>query len=158
MAGEKDIQAVYTLVKAAYNIEMGDKGVSFKNANRYISAQSVLKDLPFIWVLRENEEMIGCIKGVVSHNGQIVEIGPVAVRPDKQVRKYENSYNHEASLIWVKASSKNLYAYHILGERIWKNNDRIRRKIGTNTTSWRCILQNRRDANVQRFGLLQLDK
>ena len=95
LAGEKDIQAIYNLVKAAYNIEMGDNGVSFKNSDRYISPQSVLKDLPFIWVLRENEEMIGCIKGVVSHNGQIVEIGPVAVRPDKQVRKYENSFKLE---------------------------------------------------------------
>ena len=90
MADEKDIQTIYNLVKAAYNIEMGDNGVSFKNADRYTCIKSVLKDLPFIWVLRENEEMIGCIKGVVSHNGQIVEIGPVAVRPDKQVRKYQN--------------------------------------------------------------------
>ena len=87
MADEKDIQTIYNIVKAAYTVEMGNSGVSFKNADRYISTKSVLKDLPFIWVLRENEEMIGCIKGVVSHNGQIVEIGPVAVRPDKQVRK-----------------------------------------------------------------------
>ena len=87
LADEKDIQTIYNIVKAAYTVEMGNSGVSFKNADRYISTKSVLKDLPFIWVLRENEEMIGCIKGVVSHNGQIVEIGPVAVRPDKQVRK-----------------------------------------------------------------------
>ena len=58
----------------------------------------------------------------------------------------------------MQASSKNLYAYHILGKRIWKNNDRIRRKISTNTTSWRCILQNRCDTNVQRFVLLQINK
>ena len=47
--------------------------------------------MPFIWVLRENKnhpqgKIIGCIKGVVDEKRKIVEIGPVAVRPDYQVR------------------------------------------------------------------------
>ena len=61
--------------------------------------------MPFIWVLRENknspqEKIIGCIKGVIDEKRQIVEIGPVAVRPDYQVRNihplhsgYKKTYN-----------------------------------------------------------------
>lgn len=89
MAEEKDVQAIFNIVKAAYNIEIGNSGISFKNSDRYTSINSVVEDLPSIWVLRENANIVGCIKGVMSHNNQIVEMGPIAVRPDKQVSKFK---------------------------------------------------------------------
>ena len=91
LAKDEDVQQIFEIVKAAYNIELGNSGVAFKNANRYIDTNSVIEDLPFIWVLRDKKndwqgKIIGCIKGVVDEKRKIIEIGPVAVRPDYQVR------------------------------------------------------------------------
>ena len=90
LATLQDVDVIFEIVKAAYSVELGDSGLAFKNADRYISKKSVIEDLPFIWVLREfdtinSTRIVGCTKAVVNKNTQIVEIGPVAVRPDCQV-------------------------------------------------------------------------
>ena len=85
LARGKDVQAIFDIVKAAYSVELGDSGVAFKNADRYTNLKSVSEDLPFIWVLRDGGDVVGCVKGVKSYNGKVVEIGPVAVKPDLQV-------------------------------------------------------------------------
>ena len=75
-------------------MELGNTGVSFKNADRYTSKSGVIDDLPHIWVLYDDITgkqpsskrcMIGCVKAVVNDENKIVEIGPVAVRREYQV-------------------------------------------------------------------------
>ena len=85
LARGEDVQTIFDIVKAAYRVELGDSGVAFKNADRYTSIQSVIEDLSSIWVLRNGGEIVGCIKGVITYNTKMVEIGPVAVKPDMQV-------------------------------------------------------------------------
>ena len=85
LARGEDVQTIFDIVKAAYRVELGDSGVAFKNADRYTSIQSVIEDLSSIWVLRDGGEIVGCIKGVITYNTKMVEIGPVAVKPDMQV-------------------------------------------------------------------------
>ena len=76
---------IYEVVKAAYIVELGDSGVAFKNTDRYTSTKSLIEDLPFFWVLRTNKKIEGCVKAKVDKDTQIVEIGPLAVRPECQV-------------------------------------------------------------------------
>ena len=77
-------------MNSAYSVNIGDSGISFKSANRYDSIKSVMQDLPFLWVLREDEksqkgEIIGCTRAIVNEITQVVKIGPVAVKPSHQV-------------------------------------------------------------------------
>ena len=94
MAKLEDAQEIYEVVKAAYDIERGNTGISFKNADRYISTKDVIEDLPFIWILKVpnkniyqegKTDIVGCVKAVVNKDTQIVELGPIAVLPDCQV-------------------------------------------------------------------------
>ena len=95
LAKEDDVKEIFEIVKSAYALEKGNTGYGFKNEDRYTSTKSVVKDLPFIWVLRlppndlsapvSSKLIVGCVKAVIDERTQIVEIGPVAVRPEFQV-------------------------------------------------------------------------
>ena len=91
LAKEDDVKEIFEIVKSAYALEKGLTGFAFKNEDRYTSTKSVVKDLPFIWVLRlppndhSSTLIVGCVKAVIDERTQIVEIGPVAVRPEFQV-------------------------------------------------------------------------
>ena len=90
-ANSTDVEEIFQLITAAYKIEIGDSGVAFKNANRYTTRTAVLKDLPDMWVMRSTDknakgrEIVACAKGTMSDSNQIIEIGPLAVKPDHQV-------------------------------------------------------------------------
>ena len=95
LAKEDDVKEIFEIVKSAYALEKGNTGFGFKNEDRYTSITSVVKDLPFIWALRlppndhsgpvSSNQIVGCVKAVINERTQIVEIGPVAVRPEFQV-------------------------------------------------------------------------
>ena len=95
LAKEDDVKEIFEIVKSAYALEKGLTGFGFKNEDRYTSTKSVVKDLPFIWVLRlppndhsgpvSINQIVGCVKAVINERTQIVEIGPVAVKPEFQV-------------------------------------------------------------------------
>lgn len=76
------------LVNAAYEVETGSEGVAFKNITRYNDVFEPIEDeLPFFHVLRlENSpKIVGVVKAKMIDDFKIVEIGPVAIRPEFQV-------------------------------------------------------------------------
>jgi len=78
------------LVNAAYEVETGSEGVAFKNITRYNDVFEPIEDeLPFFHVLRlENSpKIVGVVKAKMIDDFKIVEIGPVAIRPEFQVNK-----------------------------------------------------------------------
>ena len=104
LATVQDIDEVFEVVNAAYTVELGNSGVSFKTSDRYGSSNSVIADLPSIWVLREkgNVErgiMIGCTKAAVNTHTQIVEIGPVAIRREYQVLMVLSKLSNSSRII-----------------------------------------------------------
>ena len=55
-----------------------------------------MKDLPDMWVIRSNpfvnksvvgKQILACSKATIDNNNKVVEIGPIAVKPDYQVGK-----------------------------------------------------------------------
>ena len=85
-------------MQAAYKIEIGGDGLAFKCADRYTTRASVLKDLPDLWVLRPEvstgknsraKPIVACAKAVIDTTNRMVEIGPLAVKPDCQVNKLQ---------------------------------------------------------------------
>ena len=73
------------LVNDAYDVELGDTGIAFKNARRFRNLGEAQKLLDSFYVLRVDGEMVGAIKARLIENSSIVEIGPVAVLPKHQV-------------------------------------------------------------------------
>ena len=87
-------------MKVAYKIEMGDSSLAFENVDRYTTRTAVLKDLSDMWVMRSSVEnfngrqIVACGKGSLSPSNMIIEIGPLAVRTEYQVKQNHNSFNH----------------------------------------------------------------
>ncbi len=54
-ARESDAKAVFSIVNAAYSVELGNTGLAFKSVDRYRNLGEVRRDLHEIYVARENE-------------------------------------------------------------------------------------------------------
>ena len=71
---------------------MSDSDLAFENDDRYTTRTAVLKDLSDMWVIRSTDNnskgrrIVACGKGSLSPSNLIVEIGPLAVRTDYQVK------------------------------------------------------------------------
>ena len=71
---------------------MGDSSLDFENVDRYTTRTAVLKDLSDMWVMRSTDrnskgrQIVACGKGSLSPSNMIIEIGPLAVRTDYQVK------------------------------------------------------------------------
>jgi len=89
-ATSTDVEEIFQLIKEAYKIEIGDSGLAFKCADRYTTRTAVLKDIPDMWVMRSSDQnkkgrqIVACAKGSLNDANQIIDIGPLAVRPDYQ--------------------------------------------------------------------------
>ena len=99
-----DVEDIFLLIQAAYKIEIGSTGLAFKSADRYTTRSAVIKDLPDLWVLRcsapssnntsadkqqvgtTSRTIVGCAKASIDATNQIVDIGPLAVKPEHQVK------------------------------------------------------------------------
>ena len=75
------------LVNSAYAVETGNTGVAFKNANRYTRISLVEDALDYLYVLKldSKPEIIGVIKAQIIDDGNIVDLGPIAIKPKYQV-------------------------------------------------------------------------
>ena len=76
------------LVNAAYKVEFGNSGLAFKADERYPGRDEARNDVPYTWIFEKESDgtMIGTCKIVVDENEDTVEIGPIAVKPEWQVR------------------------------------------------------------------------
>lgn len=94
-AASDDLPEISQVVNAAYAIEIGSEGVSFKSANRYseyplhskTDPRDPERDLPFLYILRHEStpRIVGVVKAKLIEDNRVVEIGPLAVHPDFQV-------------------------------------------------------------------------
>ena len=94
-----DVEEIFQLCKAVYKIKMGDSSLAFENVDRYTTRTAVLKDLSDMWVMRSTDrnskgrQIVACGKGSLSLSNMIIEIGPLAVRNEYQVKNHI-SLNH----------------------------------------------------------------
>ena len=110
-ATDADAEAIFTVVCDAYKIELGDTGVAFKSANRFLTVDDARELLPDMDVLcRVGDDgalgdVVGCACVQVVDAGTVEEIGnpkisaygrfvgqkygflgPIAISPALQVR------------------------------------------------------------------------
>ena len=96
-----DADAVFSIVSAAYIIEVGNTGIQFKKKNRYLGVEQALKeikdsiDIPdgfnqpqiLYLVARYEGEVIASIRGcieIAEDGAKVCECGPIAVSPKFQ--------------------------------------------------------------------------
>ncbi|XP_057307211.1 uncharacterized protein LOC130645287 isoform X1 [Hydractinia symbiolongicarpus] len=80
-----DLSKIYNLVNTAYEIELGNTGISFSKVRRWpykIESEKIEKEISDMYVYVDQNEIIGCIKAEVKDN--TVKIGPVAVAEPHQ--------------------------------------------------------------------------
>ena len=74
------------MINSAYKVEIGTSKLSFKSADRYRNLEELAKDLQWMSVLEsEAGKIVGAVKAQMVEN--VVDIGPLAVEPDNQVKK-----------------------------------------------------------------------
>ena len=87
-ATKEEMSEIMSIVNAAYSVEEGNTGISFKNTTRFKNLQEVGDCLKNMYVLED--KLVGKIVGVVCvemlNDDSIASIGPVAVHPDHQVK------------------------------------------------------------------------
>lgn len=77
---KNDLKHLHELITAAYQLEMGSEGLSFRALPRWsnnIADESIKQDIGRMYVYEEDNKIIGCI-GVKVEN-DIAIIGPLAV-------------------------------------------------------------------------------
>ena len=84
-AKTSELQELFDLINAAYKVEIGTSGLSFKSADRYRNLEELAKDLQWMSVLEieETGKLVGAVKAQIVEN--TVDIGPLAVDPNHQV-------------------------------------------------------------------------
>ena len=131
-----NLEAVLTLINAAYKLEIGDSGLAFKKFDRLQSAEDIEADKLHIALV--GEAMVGCIviaPGTDSANiGRLTGIttqllfiylkGPLAVRSDLQGRgigshllEYAESKHQETTVDVVSCRTDLEQFYHNRGYR-----------------------------------------
>ncbi|XP_059081299.1 uncharacterized protein LOC131879105 [Tigriopus californicus] len=79
-----DCQDIFDLVNEAYEVEIGDDGLAFKNCARFSALNEVEECLDNTWIIRdENGILVGTVRAVSKEEG-VIHVGPLAVRKSHQ--------------------------------------------------------------------------
>ena len=78
----KDIETIANVVNAAYKIELGNTGIAFKNANRFLSVQEALDLKNDLHVAKIGNQIVGVV-GITTMNKSSI-LGPLGVDPEFQ--------------------------------------------------------------------------
>ena len=74
-----EIESVMEIVNDAYKVELGNSGLSFKSADRFVTVEDALQCNKNLWVAKMKNEIVGVI-GISVEDG-IADLGPIAVSP-----------------------------------------------------------------------------
>ena len=88
----KDIPKIVEITDAAYNsVEIGQTGLAFRLENTFRSHHMFepdhRSDIDHFFILKNEQNIVGAVGAKVDENLETVEIGPLAVDPNHQVRK-----------------------------------------------------------------------
>ncbi|TRY67418.1 hypothetical protein TCAL_05957 [Tigriopus californicus] len=71
-----DCQDIFDLVNEAYEVEIGDDGLAFKNCARFSALNEVEECLDNTWIIRdENGILVGTVRAVSKEEGLILKYG-----------------------------------------------------------------------------------
>ena len=102
-ANSDDAESIFELVNAAYAIEMGESGISFKKENRYSTKDQALSDIlcekGVYFCLTRNGTICGCVRVYerVYNEELCIDIGPFAVDPAFQSKGIGNALLNKAT-------------------------------------------------------------
>ena len=103
----KDIPKIVEITDAAYNsVEIGQTGLAFRLENTFRSHHMFepdhRSDIDHFFILKNEQNIVGAVGAKVDENLETVEIGPLAVDPNHQVRKKILNYlqSHHLHLIF----------------------------------------------------------
>ena len=88
----KDVPKIEEITDAAYNsVEIGQTGLAFRLENTFRSHHMFepdhRSDIDHFFILKNKQNIVGAVGAKVDENLETVEIGPLAVDPNHQVRK-----------------------------------------------------------------------
>ena len=88
----KDVPKIEEITDCAYNsVEIGQTGLAFRFENTFRSHHMFepdhRSDIDHFFILKNEQNIVGAVGAKVDENLETVEIGPLAVDPNHQVRK-----------------------------------------------------------------------
>ena len=95
---DEEMETVQNVVNNAYALELGDSGLAFKSADRFVTINDAIEMKKDLVVAKTDGKIVGVV-GASVENG-VAELGPIAVSPawkgkgigSKLLRYMENLY------------------------------------------------------------------